>query len=56
MAYIMGDVSGLGFGSVIWGQGKMVSESGEFTPLVSREVLKILKRRQFNNSDRGDFG
>ena len=24
-AYIMGDASGLGFGSVLWGQGKLVS-------------------------------
>ena len=29
----MGDASGLGFGSVLWGQGKLVSESGKFTPL-----------------------
>ena len=28
-----GDVSGLGCGSVLWCQGKLVSESGEFTPL-----------------------
>ena len=28
VAYIMGDVSGLGFGPVIWGEGKFVSESG----------------------------
>ena len=33
VAYIMGDVSGLGFGTVLWGEGKFVSESGEFTPL-----------------------
>ena len=32
-AYIMGDASGLGFGLVLWGQGKLVSESGEFNPL-----------------------
>ena len=29
----MGDASGLGFESVLWGQGKLVSESGEFTSL-----------------------
>ena len=28
VAYIMGDVSGLGFGTVLWGEGKLVSESG----------------------------
>ena len=28
VAYIMGDVSGLGFGTVLWGEGKFVSESG----------------------------
>ena len=33
VAYLMGDDSALGFGLVIWGQGKMVSKSGEFTPL-----------------------
>ena len=31
--YLMVDASGLGFGLVIWGHGKMVSESGEFTPM-----------------------
>ena len=29
----MGYASGLGFGSVFWGQRKLVSESVEFTPL-----------------------
>ena len=33
VAYLMGYTSGLGFGLVLWGQGKRVSESGEFTPL-----------------------
>ena len=31
--YLMGDARGLGFGSVLWGQGIMISESGEFTLL-----------------------
>ena len=29
----MVDASGLGFGSVLWGQGKLVYESGGFNPL-----------------------
>ena len=33
VAYLMGYASGLGFGSVLWVQGKLVSESGEFIPL-----------------------
>ena len=33
VAYLIGYASGLGFGSVLLGQGKLVSESGEFTPL-----------------------
>ena len=33
VAYLMGDASGLGFGLVLCGQGKLVSESGEFTIL-----------------------
>ena len=32
-ACLMGDTSVLGFGLVLWVQGKMVSESGELTPL-----------------------
>ena len=28
VAYIMGDVSGLGFGTVLWGEGNVFSESG----------------------------
>ena len=36
MAYFMGDSSGIGFGSVLWGQAKLVSESGEFCPLYQR--------------------
>ena len=32
VTYLMGYASGLGFGTVIWGQGKLVSESGGFTP------------------------
>ena len=30
MSYLMGDDSGLGFVSVLWGQGKLVSESWNF--------------------------
>ena len=33
VTYIMGDASALRFGLVLWGQGKLVSESREFTPL-----------------------
>ena len=33
VAYLMGDAIGIGFGSVLWEQGKLVSESGEFPPL-----------------------
>ena len=33
IGYIMVDASGLVFGLVFWRQGKLVSESGEFTPL-----------------------
>ena len=33
VAYLIGYTSGLGFGLVLWGQGKMLSESGEFPPL-----------------------
>ena len=29
----MGDANGLGFELVLWGQGKLVLESGEFKPL-----------------------
>ena len=29
----MGYASWLGFGSVLWGKGRIISESGEFTPL-----------------------
>ena len=32
VSYLMVYAIGLGFGSVLWGQGKLVSESGEFTP------------------------
>ena len=31
--YLMGDAGGLGFGSVLWGQSRLVLESGEFCPL-----------------------
>ena len=41
MAYLMKDVSGLVFGSVLWGQRKMVSESGEFTPLYQGKYSKF---------------
>ena len=40
---LMGDASGLGFGSVLWGQGKLVSESGEFTPLYQGISSNFLK-------------
>ena len=33
VSYLVGDASGLGFGSVMWYQSRLVSESGEFTPL-----------------------
>ena len=33
VAYLIGDVSGLGFGSFMWSQSRLVSEVGEFTPL-----------------------
>ena len=33
VAYLMVDASGLGFGLMIWGEEKLVLESGEFTPL-----------------------
>ena len=33
VAYPMGYAIGIGFVSVLWGQGRMVSDSGEFTPL-----------------------
>ena len=41
VAYLMGDASGLGFGLVLWGQGKIVSESGEFTPLYQGKSSKF---------------
>ena len=31
--FLMGDAIGLGFGSVLWRQGRLSSESGEFYPL-----------------------
>ena len=31
--YLMGDTIGFGFGSILWGQGRLSSESGEFCPL-----------------------
>ena len=33
VAYMMGDASGLGFGSVMWSQSRLVLETREFTPL-----------------------
>ena len=30
----MGDASGIGFGSVIWGKMKLVLEEGDFTPFI----------------------
>ena len=33
VAYLMLDASGLGYGSVLWVQGKLVSELGGFNPL-----------------------
>ena len=41
VAYLMGEASGLGSGSVLLGQGKLVSESGEFTPLYQGISSKI---------------
>ena len=32
-AYLMGDASGTGFGSVLWGRGRLSLESGEFCNL-----------------------
>ena len=33
VAYLVGEDSGIGFGSVLWGEGKLVSVSGDFYPL-----------------------
>ena len=33
VAYLMGHTSGLGFSAVLWGQGRLYSESGEFCTL-----------------------
>ena len=33
VAYLMVDASGLGFGSVMWSQRRLVLEAGYFTPL-----------------------
>ena len=33
VVYLMGDTSGLGFGSILWGQGILSSKSREFYPL-----------------------
>ena len=33
LAYLMGDARGVGFGYVLWGQGRIISYSGEFTLL-----------------------
>ena len=41
--YLMGDASGLGFGSVLWGQVKMVSESLEFTSLYQGSSSNFLE-------------
>ena len=39
----MGDASGLGFGSVFWGQGKIVSKSGELTTMYQGRLSKNLE-------------
>ena len=39
--YLVGDASVLGLWSVLWGQGKLVSESGEFTPLYQGRSSKF---------------
>ena len=39
--YLMGDASDLGFGSVLWVQEKLVSESGEFTTLYQGRLSKF---------------
>ena len=33
VVFLMGDARGVGFVSVVWGQGRLILESGEFTPL-----------------------
>ena len=42
VSYLMGDYRGLGFGSVLWGQGRMISESVEFYSTISDETIKLL--------------
>ena len=41
VSYLMGETNCLGFGLVLWGQGKLVSESGEFTPLYQGTYSKF---------------
>ena len=45
VSYLMGDTSGVEFGLVLWGQGRLVSESGEFTSLY---------QGRFSNFQKGD--
>ena len=39
--YLMGDSSGMGFGSIMWYQSRLVSEAVEFTPMYQVRTLNF---------------
>ena len=47
MAYLIGDSSGLGFVSVLWGQGMLSSESGGFCPFYQGRSSKFRELYNF---------
>ena len=55
VAYFMGGDSGLGFGSVMWGQSKNFSESGEFPPLYQGSLSKIWGGENLTTQERNEW-
>ena len=43
VAYLMGEASILGFGSVMWSQRRLVSEAGYFTPMYHGIYLDFIE-------------
>ena len=50
MTYLMDGASGIGFGSVMWGQGNLVTGSGHFSPLYQVMLSKIWEGVNFKTS------
>ena len=64
LSYLIGDASGLGFGSVMWSQSRLVSGAGDFNPLyqgislnfreggnLTKQIEKSVEQGELKNMD-----